>query len=58
MSNSLPDQITVIVEGSYILSKVLDDPSLLVRQLKHFRRYLELLLLPHLSGEAKAEQTS
>jgi TetR/AcrR family transcriptional repressor of nem operon len=55
---ALADQLTVIVEGSYILSKVLDDSSLLARQIKHFRRYLELLLLPYASGEAKAEQTS
>ena len=43
---ALADQLTVVVEGSYILSKLLDDPSLLPRQLKHFRRYLEFLLLP------------
>jgi TetR/AcrR family transcriptional repressor of nem operon len=44
---ALADQLTVIVEGSYILSRLLGDPSLLPRQVKHFKRYLELLLLEH-----------
>lgn len=43
---ALADQLTVVVEGSYVLSKVLSDPGLPARQLRHFRRYLELLLLP------------
>ncbi len=55
---ALADQITVIVEGSYILSKVLDDPSLLARQIQHFRRYLELLLLPLAAKKGATEKTS
>jgi TetR/AcrR family transcriptional repressor of nem operon len=47
---ALADQLTVIVEGSYVLSKVLCEPNLMARQLRHFRRYLEFLLLPQGSG--------
>lgn len=43
---SLADQLTVVFEGSYVLSKVLGDPALPARQLRHFRRYLEFLFLP------------
>jgi len=43
---ALADHLTVVVEGSYIVSKVLEDPGLLARQLEQYRHYLELLLLP------------
>lgn len=40
---SLADQITVVFEGAYIVSKVLEDPSVVSAQLEHQRTYLELL---------------
>lgn len=43
---SLADQITVVFEGSYILSKVLADPAVVAAQLAHHRTYLELLFAP------------
>ena len=43
---SLADQITVVFEGSYILSKVVDDPQVVAAQLTHHRTYLELLFAP------------
>ena len=43
---SLADQITVVFEGAYILSKVVDDPQVVAAQLTHHRTYLELLFAP------------
>lgn len=40
---SLADQITVVFEGAYIVSKVLADPGVVSAQLQHHRTYLELL---------------
>lgn len=40
---SLADQITVVFEGAYIVSKVLADPAVVSAQLRHHRTYLELL---------------
>lgn len=40
---SLADQITVVFEGAYIMSKVLGDPAVVAAQLDHHRTYLELL---------------
>lgn len=37
----LADSLTAIFEGSFILSKTLDDPGLIARQLSLFRAYLE-----------------
>ena len=45
-AEALADQMTVIMEGSYVLSKVLKDSNLLVRQLRLFRRCLEQSLAP------------
>lgn len=39
----LADAGLVTVEGAFILSKTLDDPKLVARQLRHYRNYLELL---------------
>ena len=43
---SLADQITVVFEGSYIVSRVLADPGVVAAQLQHHRTYLELLFAP------------
>ena len=39
----LADMLTAIFEGSFILSKTLDEPGAVARQLAHYRRYLRLL---------------
>lgn len=44
--DSLADQITVVFEGAYIVSKVLADPGVVAAQLSHHRTYLELLFAP------------
>lgn len=41
--DSLADMMTVVFEGSFIVSKTLSDPRVVARQLGHFRGYLELL---------------
>lgn len=40
---SLADHLIAIIEGSYVLSKVLGDAGLPARQLAHYRRYVEAL---------------
>lgn len=40
----LADHLTVVLEGAYFVSTVLDDPSLPARQLELFRRHIEALL--------------
>jgi len=40
---SLADAITVVFEGSFILSKTYRDPDAIAEHLAHYRRYLELL---------------
>ncbi|MBO0324109.1 TetR/AcrR family transcriptional regulator [Muricauda sp. CAU 1633] len=40
---SLADQFTVIFEGTFIISKALNDPTISAKQLQHFKNYLELL---------------
>lgn len=44
--DSLADQITVVFEGAYIVSKVFTDPTVVAAQLSHHRTYLELLFAP------------
>ena len=36
------DMLNVVVEGAYVMSRALGDPALVARQLRHYRRYLEL----------------
>ena len=40
---SLADHLLAIIEGAYVVSKVLADAGLLARQLAHYRRYVEAL---------------
>jgi len=40
---SLADHFTVIMEGAFIVSKAINDPSLTATHLKHYKRYLELI---------------
>ena len=39
----LADALLAVIEGSFVLSKSMHDPQLVVRQLRHYRNYLELL---------------
>ncbi|WP_258104383.1 TetR/AcrR family transcriptional regulator [Marinoscillum sp. MHG1-6] len=41
--DSLADMFTVILEGAFIVSKVLKDPKITVNQLIHYKNYLELI---------------
>lgn len=41
--DDLADAFTVIVEGAFIVSKTMDEPEAVARQLRHYRNYLELL---------------
>lgn len=41
--DSLADMVTVVVEGAFIVSRVLDDPGGTRDQLDHLRTYVELL---------------
>lgn len=47
---SLADQITVVFEGAYIVSKVVEAPEVVADQLLHHRTYLELLFAPEGRG--------
>jgi TetR/AcrR family transcriptional repressor of nem operon len=42
-ADDLADALLAVIEGSFVLSKSLKDPELVVRQLRHYRNYLELL---------------
>ncbi len=44
--DALADEGLAVFEGAYVLSRALDDPTLLKGQLRHFRTYLELLFAP------------
>jgi TetR/AcrR family transcriptional regulator, transcriptional repressor for nem operon len=44
--DALADQGLAVYEGTFILSRALDEPELLRGQLQHFRNYLELLFRP------------
>ncbi len=44
--DALADQVTTLIEGTYVLVRALGEPSLIRGQLDHFRTYLELLFLP------------
>ena len=41
--DSLADSITVVFEGSFIVSRTLNDPKTVARQLRHLQTYLRLL---------------
>jgi TetR/AcrR family transcriptional repressor of nem operon len=41
--DSLADTITVVFEGSFVVSKTLRDPKVVAAQLGHYKNYLELL---------------
>jgi TetR/AcrR family transcriptional repressor of nem operon len=43
---SLADSITVVFEGSFMMSKTLQDPVIVAAQIRHYRNYLELLFSP------------
>lgn len=43
--HSLADTFTVIFEGSFILSKSVNEPDLTAKQLKHFKNYIQLLFI-------------
>lgn len=41
--DSLADMLLTIFEGAFILSRTMQEPKLIARQLAHFRTYLELI---------------
>ncbi len=41
--DSLADAITVVFEGSFIVSRTLNDPKTVAQQLRHLQTYLRLL---------------
>lgn len=43
---TLADMLTVIFEGAFIVSKIMDEPDLVAEQLDHYRDYVELLFAP------------
>ncbi len=43
---SLADLITVIFEGSYVVSKAVNEPDLTAKQLQHLKNYFQLLFIP------------
>ena len=45
-SSNLADMLSTIMEGGIMVSRALNDPSILVRQLLEYRSYLELLYRP------------
>jgi len=40
---SLADELSVIFEGAFILSKSLNDPDIVLQQLGHYKMYLQLI---------------
>lgn len=42
-NESLAEMLTVIFEGAFIVSKTQREPEVVAEQLKHYRRYLEML---------------
>lgn len=44
--DALADQVTTLIEGTYVMVRALGEPSLIRGQLDHFRTYLELLFSP------------
>lgn len=47
-SDDLADMLSTIIEGGIIVSRALNDPSILEKQLLEYRSYLELLYKPSL----------
>lgn len=43
---ALADMLTVVFEGAFIVSKVMNEPDLVAEQLDRFRDYVELLFAP------------
>ncbi len=43
---SLADTFTVVIEGGFVVARILGEPAVLARQLRHYRNYLELLFTP------------
>ncbi len=42
--DDLADAFMAVFEGAFVLSKTLEDPKLVARQLRVFRQHLQLLL--------------
>lgn len=39
-------EFTVILEGAFVATKILQDVNIIPQQLAHYRNYLELLFVP------------
>jgi TetR/AcrR family transcriptional repressor of nem operon len=55
---ALADQLFTTFEGGFILSRALEDPSAMQRQLRTFRQLVEALLLAHPSSTATPGPTA
>ena len=44
-ADALADQLLTVVEGAFVLSRALDDPGVVSRQLRQYRDHLELLFV-------------
>ena len=42
-AEAVGDMVTVIFEGAFVVSKSMNDPTTVARQLRQYRNYLELL---------------
>jgi TetR/AcrR family transcriptional regulator, transcriptional repressor for nem operon len=45
---ALADQLLVVFEGAFVVSRTLDEPQVMAAQLRNYRSYLELLFGPSL----------
>ncbi len=46
-SDDLADMLSTIIEGGIVVSRALNDPSILVKQLLEYRSYIQLLYADH-----------
>lgn len=49
-ADDLADHLLAVIEGAFVLAKGVDDAGLPVRQLEHYRRYLQLLFAADAPG--------
>lgn len=41
--DALADMFTALIEGAFIVSRILEEPDVTAAQIEHFRTYVELL---------------
>lgn len=52
-TKTLADQFTVIFEGGFVISKILDNESVITEQLQHLKNYFELLFIATPNAQVK-----